>query len=127
MIEGRQHALIIEDEAVIALELEALLSDIGYGSFDFADTPDQAVSCARRRRPDLITADYRIIGGTGLDAVERIRAELGSVSVVFVTGNADQLIGRGGFPVVDKPVTPAALEAACTRARREHPSGQSSS
>jgi CheY-like chemotaxis protein len=111
-----RHALIIEDEVLIALELETLLSEIGYGSFDVAVSLDQAVAAARQRRPDLITADYRIIGGTGLQAVERISAELGPVSVVFVTGNSAQLTGQVSSPVVDKPVTARALRAACIQA-----------
>jgi CheY-like chemotaxis protein len=110
------HVLIIEDEPIIALELEALLSDLGYLSFDVADSPDEAVTHARATRPDLITADYRIHKGTGLEAVEQITAALGEIPVVYVTGNAD-LFDHGAAAVVDKPISASALAAACARAR----------
>lgn len=107
------HALIIEDEMLIALELEQLLRDIGYDSFDWADSPPVALACARQHKPDLITADLRIIGGTGLDAVRAIEAELGSLPVVYVTANADLLRGEPGAKVVSKPIQPRKLAEAC--------------
>ncbi|WP_293902194.1 response regulator [Phenylobacterium sp.] len=110
------HVLIIEDEPVIALELELLLGDLGFRSFDIADCPLDALACARAHRPALITADYRILSGTGVEAVALITAEMGEVPVVYVTGNPDLLPALGGNAVVDKPISPTALAAACARA-----------
>lgn len=107
------HALIIEDEMLIALEIEQLLRDLGYDSFDWADSPPVALACARQRKPDLITADLRIIGGTGIDAARAIEAELGPVPVVYVTANADLLKGEPGAKVVSKPIQPRRLAEAC--------------
>lgn len=112
------HVLIIEDEPIIALELEALLSDLGYRSFDVADSPGEAMRFAAANRPDLITADYRIHSGTGAEAVERIRTALGRIPVVYVTGNPDAF-EHGDTPVVDKPISLSALAAACGRATGE--------
>lgn len=112
------HVLIIEDEPVIALELETLLGDLGYRSFDVADCPDDALACARAHRPDLITADYRILAGTGVEAVALIQAALGEVPVVYVTGNPDLLPDHDRLAVVDKPISMRALTAACVQARR---------
>lgn len=111
-----RHALIIEDEMLIAIEVESLLSELGYRTFDFVDSPAQAVAAARARRPDLVTADYRIHGGTGVEAVAGILAAIGHVPVVYVTGNVDSVQGQGDVPVVDKPIQSAALAAACRRA-----------
>jgi CheY-like chemotaxis protein len=111
------HVLIIEDEPVIALELEALLSDMGFSTFDVADSPEDALACARVTRPDLITADYRITGGTGVTAVEMIAAALGEARVIYVTGNAGQF-DPGDHAVVDKPILPGALARACEAAFR---------
>lgn len=66
-------------------------------------------------RPDLITADLRIVDGTGLEAVNAILAEMGAIPVVFVTANSDLLGGPSVFPVVPKPIMPAQLAAACQR------------
>lgn len=113
MVHSGGHALIIEDEAIIALEVEGLLSDLGFTSFDVADCPAQAVAAALARRPDLVTADYRIVDGTGLEAVAAIVRAIGKVPVIYVTGNPDVVLRHGLAPVVDKPITPRALAAAC--------------
>jgi CheY-like chemotaxis protein len=113
----RGHVLIIEDEPVIALELEVLLGDLGFSSFDVADTPEDALACATTHRPDLITADYRILSGTGVAAVELITRAIGEPRVIYVTGNAGQF-DPGEHAVVDKPISPRALKAACDLAFR---------
>ncbi|WP_240633832.1 response regulator [Caulobacter flavus] len=115
MKRSQGHALIIEDEILIALEVEALLAAQGYSSFDIADSPQEALTCALARAPDLITADFRIIGGTGLEAVEAIEAKLGAIPTVFVTGNADQL-ANARRTIVDKPISPRRLAEACQQA-----------
>ena len=117
----RRHALIIEDELLIALEVEVLLSEQGFKSFDIANSPHAALACALKRLPDLITADYRIVAGTGVEAVAAIEARLGPIPVVFVSGNVEQVReeapGRADV-LVDKPISPALLAAACARAMR---------
>lgn len=109
---SHRHALIIEDEILIAMEVEALLAEQGFDTFDIAESPQEALDCALRRPPDLITADYRIVGGTGVEAVTAILARLGPIPVVYVTGNADQL-GARSRAVVDKPISPHRLAEAC--------------
>lgn len=103
-----RHALIIEDEILIAMEVEALLKEQGFETVDIADSPMTALDSALRRRPDLITADYRIVGGTGVEAVSKIMAHLGPIPVVYVTGNASCLSAETS-PVVSKPILPRAL------------------
>jgi CheY-like chemotaxis protein len=110
-----RHALIIEDEMLIALEVESLLHDFGFASCDIVDNPFDAVRSALAHRPDLVTADVRIVGGTGMDAVDAITAQLGPIPHVYVTGNPDMLMGRAA-PVVDKPLTRRSLAAACESA-----------
>lgn len=106
------HALIIEDEILIALELEAILANLGFDSFDIADNAVDALKLAQRRRPDLVTADFNIIGGTGVDALNDLVANLGIFPALFVTANAAQLQGRAE-PIIEKPVHPYRLEEAC--------------
>jgi CheY-like chemotaxis protein len=111
-----RHALIIEDEMLIALEVETLLHDFGFESCDIVDNPVDALKSAVAHRPDLISADLRIIGGTGEDAVRAITERLGPVPHIYVTGNADMLTGKTAAPVVDKPLSRRALAEACQRA-----------
>lgn len=110
-----RHALIIEDEALISIEIEALLSDQGFETFDWAVSPRDALNCANGRRPDLITADMRIIDGTGEEAVRAILEALGQIPVIYVTANPDMLAGQGELAVVAKPISPWDLAAACQR------------
>jgi CheY-like chemotaxis protein len=83
-----RHALIIEDEILIAYEIQDVLERLGFESFDLAASPAEAVACATAQRPSLITADMRIVGGTGLEAVRAIVRAIGEVPVVYVTANA---------------------------------------
>jgi len=113
--EGR-HVLIVEDEMVIALEIESQLRELGYSSFDYADSPDAALLAACEQRPDLVTLDFRIMGGTGLDAIAAIVRALGPLPAVMITGNSEHVRMGCPYPVVDKPLVLAALRAACVEA-----------
>ena len=81
------HALIIEDEPIIAMLIEDHLRALGYTSVDFAVTEAEAVAAARRRCPDLITSDVRLPEGCGIAAVEAICGG-GRIPVVFITATA---------------------------------------
>ncbi|SDA26987.1 response regulator [Sphingomonas sp. NFR15] len=84
------HVLIIEDEPLLAFDLQDMLAAAGATSFAFAETEDEAVSEARARRPDVITSDVMLREGTGPRAVAVIVEELGPVPVLFITASPDQ-------------------------------------
>jgi CheY-like chemotaxis protein len=111
-----RHALIIEDEMLIALEVESLLHDFGFESCDIVDNPTDAVRCALAHKPDLVTADVRILNGTGVEAMAAIVKRLGPIPHIYVTGNPDMLEGQTSAPIVDKPLSRRALAAACEKA-----------
>ena len=96
------HALIIEDDALIGLHLRFVLEEVGFSSFDHANTQAEAIILCRLHRPDFITADVRLAKGSGIDAVDEIAREFGPIPVVFVTGNAGLLSGRTD-PIFRKP------------------------
>jgi CheY-like chemotaxis protein len=79
------HVLIIEDEAMLAADLQCFLEELGADSSDVADSEQDAIEAALARPPDLITADVTLRQGTGTAAVQAIRNEIGHVPVVFVT------------------------------------------
>ncbi|MEK0083919.1 response regulator [Benzoatithermus flavus] len=109
---GLAHVLIIEDDFLLALDLQEQMEELGFASFAFARDEAQAVAAARQQRPDLILADYRLASGTGLGAVRAIRAVWGRVPVVYVTGSPDLLVGEAD-PVVVKPFARNRLHRAC--------------
>ncbi len=79
------HVLIIEDEPLIALNIQMMLEDAGATSFDIAATEGDAVDAAIARRPDVITSDVALLLGTGPRAVQTIHDRLGPLPVIFIT------------------------------------------
>ena len=97
------HALIIEDEPLIAMSIEEALRDCGYSSFAFASSVEQAVEAAQQRCPDLISADVQLKPGCGIDAVAAICGGE-PIPVIFVTGTAEDVdLRRPGSIIVHKP------------------------
>lgn len=111
------HALIIEDEFLLAFTVEEALSQLGYATFEIATTMTEAITAAEKRCPDLIVADHRIMDGTGTEAVMTICSEQ-VIPVVFVTGSEPEV--RAHLPdavVVPKPLSLPELETAVKTAR----------
>ena len=97
------HALIIEDETLVAMAIEDALRDCGFTSFDFAISVEQAVAAAVRRCPDLITADVELRPGCGITAVQSICTEQ-PIPVLFITGSpAEVRVRMPGHALVEKP------------------------
>ena len=110
------HALIIEDELVVGLDLQAQLSALGYDSFAFAATEGQALEQARLACPDLITADMGLLSGDGAAAVAAILAECGPTPVIYISGDRARLDRLAGQATLEKPVTPHRLAQAVQQA-----------
>ena len=107
------HVLIIEDEALIALNLQSLLSENGATSFDIAETEQEAVSAARAHRPDVILSDVNLKSGTGPGAVRIIRRLFGLLPVIFVTASPDGCQSyRESSCILGKPLDEAAVAGA---------------
>jgi two-component system, response regulator PdtaR len=99
------HVLVIEDDPVVANGLRLILAEVGATSVEIAGTQDDAVRAASRRRPALISSDYRLTEGTGADAVRLIRARYGPVPTVFLTSTPEAAATEGGpVRVLQKPV-----------------------
>jgi CheY-like chemotaxis protein len=107
------HALIIEDEPLIAMDLQQVLEDEGCDSFAFAQSEEQAVAAAIAMRPDIITSDVSLLHGTGPHAVRAIHERLGAIPVIFMTGTPERCTPCDPPGVVlRKPVDPDALARA---------------
>lgn len=107
------HVLIIEDEPLVALDLQTLLEAEGATSFDFADSEAGAVAAAIARPPGLITSDVKLVEGTGPNAVTMIHQRLGDIPVIFITGTPEEC--RPCNPpgqILSKPLNGARLRQA---------------
>ncbi len=87
--------LVIDDEAIIAAELEERLTRIGYQVVALGSTGQEAVDLAHSHRPDLVLMDIMMPGEwNGVDAALLIRREIG-IPTVFLTAYGDRgLIDR---------------------------------
>lgn len=113
------HALIIEDESMVASVIEDTLRQCGFVTFDVAPSAHDAIVAAALRRPDIITSDVRLKSGSGIDTVETIAGGT-SIPTVFVTGHPADVEQRlPNYRVVAKPFTPGALTAAVASAMLE--------
>src|SRR5688572_30104591 len=97
------HALIIEDESLIAMAIEDALRDCGFTSFDLAASAEAAVAAAARQCPDLITADVELRPGCGITAVQSICSGR-PIPVLFITGSPGEVrIRMPGHTLIEKP------------------------
>ena len=82
--------LIVEDEAIIAMEVENQLQSLGYEVTSIVDTGEKAIKKAEEDKPDLMLMDIRIKGEMdGIGAAEEIRNRFG-IPVIFSTAYLDQ-------------------------------------
>ena len=92
--------LIVEDEAIAALDTQMMLDKMGYGMSEIAGSGEEAVARAAETRPELILMDIHLPGKIdGVAAAARIRADL-DVPVIYVTAYADaETLQRAGATV----------------------------
>ena len=113
------HALIIEDENVVANVIEDVLRECGFTSFDVAPSAHSAIIAAALRRPDIITSDVKLKPGCGIATVETI-SQSSAIPTVFITGHATSYMRRlSNYRVIDKPFTVTTLTAAVASAMLE--------
>ncbi|MEE4187958.1 MAG: response regulator [Roseobacter sp.] len=85
--------MIIEDEAIIAMDLEGIISDMGHRVTGVARTRDEAVKLGSTDAPDLILADIQLAdNSSGIDAVNDLMAKLGERPVIFITAFPERLL-----------------------------------
>ncbi len=111
--------LIIEDEPIIAMDLEELVAGCGHRVVGVACSEAEAVEIALRTRPGLILADINLgHGGDGASAVATISRQH-RAPVIFVTAYPERLLtGEAVEPafVITKPFEPLTLAIATYQA-----------
>jgi CheY-like chemotaxis protein len=111
--------LIIEDEALIALELEALVESLGHRVIGVAATHAEAIALVKKAKPGLILSDIQLAdGSSGLDAVDEMLRSF-EVPVIFITAYPERfLTGNRPEPafLIAKPFEPATVSAIVSQA-----------
>ena len=113
--------LIIEDEPIIAMDLESIVEDLGHHVVGVARAHGQAVALGAERQPRLIMADIQLEdGGSGIEAVNEILAAA-CRPVVFITAHPTAYLSSlANRPepafLLPKPFKPDSVRAAVTQA-----------
>lgn len=111
----RARILIIEDEPIIAMDIEMIVRDLGHDVVAVATTHREAVAEAQKHQPGLVLADIQLAdNSSGIEAVQEILTDL-HVPVIFITAFPERLL-TGDRPepafLLTKPYQPATLRAA---------------
>ncbi|HSM94670.1 MAG TPA: response regulator [Rhizomicrobium sp.] len=84
--------LIIEDETIIALDIENLVAEMGHKVTGIATTRDDAIRMAREQKPDIILTDIQLAdGSSGVDAAVAILKDF-DIPVIFITAYPERLL-----------------------------------
>jgi DNA-directed RNA polymerase specialized sigma24 family protein len=111
--------MIIEDEPLIAMDIEDMVTSLGHNVTGIARTHGEAVALFGRSKPSMILADIQLAdGSSGIDAVNEI-LENANVPVIFITAFPERLL-TGDRPepafLVTKPFNPEMVKALISQA-----------
>lgn len=110
--------LIVEDDALIAMDLADLLIAMGHGVCATAATEADAVAAAMRCEPDLMIVDGNLDEGSGISAMRQILAR-GYVSHLYITGDPREIESlTQDATVLSKPFNMHDLAAGISKALR---------
>ena len=83
-----ERILIVEDEAITALDLKYSLEELGYEVIDTVDTGQDAIDTAIETKPDVVLMDIKLKGAMeGIEAAEIISEY--EVPIIYLTANTD--------------------------------------
>lgn len=112
--------LVIEDEAIIAMDIAAILREMGHGVTGIARTRTEAVALAAAERPDLILADIQLADqSSGIEAVNDILRQFDDLPVIFITAFPERLLtGKRPEPafLITKPFSEMQVRSAVSQA-----------
>ncbi|MCP4757251.1 MAG: response regulator [Proteobacteria bacterium] len=87
---SKEKILIVEDEVIIAIEIETILKRLGYHVFGIANSGKTAIQKTQREQPDLILMDIKLKDDmNGIETADIIRSEF-PIPIVFLTAYADE-------------------------------------
>ena len=116
--------LIVEDELLIAIQMETALTAAGFQIVGIASTGEEALQLARAQSPTLVVMDIRLAGDRdGIDtAIELFNSH--GIRCIFASAHSDQVAQRRAAPAaplgwLQKPYTMASLTAMVRAALRE--------
>ena len=116
--------IVVEDEAITALNLKMDLEDLGYEVLETIDTGSEAVEKSEELFPDMVLMDINLKGDMdGIEASRQI-SEMG-IPIIFLTANTDDpttfdALKTAPYGYLSKPYTAKDLELTVKMALRKH-------
>ncbi|SFQ16621.1 response regulator [Tranquillimonas alkanivorans] len=116
--------MIVEDDALLALDLRGMCEDLGHQVLGLARSADEADRAASRLRPDVLLTDMELADSSdGVEVVHALRTRFPNLLVAFVTAVSDpaalaRIDAVRPDAILNKPVTGERLECALHRASR---------
>ncbi|WP_425071678.1 response regulator [Sagittula sp. S175] len=112
--------MIIEDEAIIAMDLESIVGEMGHQVTGIAKTEKEALALYKKETPDLILSDIQLADlSSGIDAVNQILGDNADIPVIFITAFPERLLtGESPEPafLIAKPYTEEQVRSAVSQA-----------
>jgi DNA-binding NarL/FixJ family response regulator len=113
------NVMIIEDEPLIALDIEDMVTTLGHRVTGIARTHTEAIALYNKETPGIILADIQLAdGSSGIDAVNEI-LQSSDIPVIFITAFPERLLtGERPEPtfLVTKPFNPEMVKALISQA-----------
>ncbi|HCL00487.1 MAG TPA: hypothetical protein DHW42_10345 [Candidatus Marinimicrobia bacterium] len=123
--------LVVDDEPGMRLGIRKVLSkytlklpdvdeEIGF-EVDLAESGEEAIEKIGANRPDVLLLDYKLPSMSGLEVLEKVRAEDSEMVIIMITAYASldtavSAIKRGAFDFLAKPFEPAELKKTVSKA-----------
>lgn len=121
----KKRILVVEDEFVTGLEIQARLSDAGYDVPVVVDSGEEAIAQTAEIHPDVVIMDIVLKGAmNGIEAAQRIREQFG-IPVIYLTAHSDsatidRAVTTEPFGYLIKPLDERALVTAIRMALYKH-------
>lgn len=122
--DAKQKIIVVEDEAIIALNLKLDLEDLGYEVLETIDTGAEAIEKSRDLFPDIVLMDINLKGNMdGIEAAKEI-SEMG-IPIIFLTGNTDdftafEALKTAPYGYLTKPYSSKDLELTIAMVLRKY-------
>ncbi len=121
--------LVVEDERIVALDLQQTLGEMGYDAYAIAASSDEAVALVSQRCPDVILMDIRIKGPRDGIAVAELLRERFNIPIVYLTAHSDSATlarakATGPYGYLVKPVKTGELRTTIEIALYRHATEQ---
>ena len=107
--------LIVEDEALLAMDIESMILDSGHNVMGEASCLREVIAMPVNRPPHIAFVDIQLDeGSTGLEVCALIRAQWADTAVIFLTANPKKIPGDfcGAYGVIPKPFSRSGLMSA---------------